>query len=39
GFAIICMSYGYNHGVDIRDSKPDVVIDSMEQLKEIILSE
>jgi len=34
GFAIICMSYGYNHGVDIRDSKPDVVIDSM--LKELI---
>lgn len=32
GFEIICMSYGYNHGVDIRDSKPDLVIDSMTEL-------
>ncbi len=29
GFSIICMSYGYNHGQDIRDAKPDAVIDSM----------
>ncbi len=36
GFGIICMSYGYNHGVDIRDSKPDAVIDSMAQFAEII---
>lgn len=28
-FHIICMSYGYNHGKDIRESNPDVVIDSM----------
>lgn len=32
GFAIICVPYGYNHGVDIRLSKPDAVIDSLEQL-------
>ena len=36
GFQIICMSYGYNHGVDIRESNPDAVIDSMTELKEII---
>ncbi len=36
GFGIICMSYGYNHGADIRDSNPDVVIDSMAQLTNII---
>lgn len=36
GFQIICMSYGYNHGVDIRDSNPDAVIDSMVELKELI---
>ena len=36
GFQIICMSYGYNHGVDIRESNPDVVIDSMAELKELI---
>ncbi len=36
GFQIICMSYGYNHGVDIRDSSPDAVIDSMAELKDIL---
>jgi len=30
------MSYGYNHGVDIHDSNPDVVIDSMTELKSLI---
>ncbi len=38
GFDIICMSYGYNHGVDIRDSKPDAVIDSFVELKDFIQS-
>ncbi len=32
GFKIICMTYGYNHGIDIRDSSPDAVIDSMTEL-------
>ena len=36
GFQIICMSYGYNHGVDIHDSNPDAVIDSMAELKDIL---
>lgn len=36
GFQIICMSYGYNHGVDIRDANPDVVIDSMVELRDIL---
>lgn len=36
GFQIICMSYGYNHGVDIRDANPDAVIDSMAELKDIL---
>ena len=34
GFGIICMSYGYNHGEDIRRYEPDAVIDSMVELKE-----
>lgn len=34
GFQIICMSYGYNHGEDIRNYDPDAVIDSMTELKE-----
>jgi phosphoglycolate phosphatase len=33
GFTIICMSYGYNHGVDIRTVKPDAVIDTFAELK------
>ncbi len=32
GFRIICMSYGYNHGVDIRDARPDAVIDRMTEI-------
>ena len=36
GFQIVCMSYGYNHGVDIRESNPDVVIDSMAELKDLL---
>lgn len=35
-FQIVCMSYGYNHGEDIRDSKPDAVIDSMAELQDIL---
>jgi phosphoglycolate phosphatase len=31
-FSIVCMSYGYNHGLDIRDFGPDAVIDSMAEL-------
>lgn len=36
GFQIICMSYGYNHGNDIRDANPDAVIDSMAELCHLI---
>ena len=32
GFQIVCMSYGYNHGNDIRQTSPDAVIDSLEHL-------
>ena len=32
GFHVICVSYGYNHGQDIRDAHPDAVIDSMAEL-------
>ena len=36
GFNILCMTYGYNHGVDIREANPDVVIDSMAELPNIL---
>ena len=32
GFQVVCMSYGYNHGEDIRNYSPDAVIDSMAEL-------
>lgn len=32
GFQIVCVSYGYNHGMDIRDSQPDAVIDSLAEI-------
>ncbi|MHB8919850.1 MAG: phosphoglycolate phosphatase [Halothiobacillus sp.] len=36
GFSIICMSYGYNHGEDIRNYHPDAVIDSMAEFSNLI---
>lgn len=36
GFQIICMSYGYNHGEDIRSYAPDAVIDSMADIKQFL---
>ncbi len=34
-FQIVCVSYGYNHGKDIRDSKPDAVVDSLAELSQL----
>jgi len=36
GFRIICVSYGYNHGQDIRGAKPDAVIDSFTELVDLL---
>jgi phosphoglycolate phosphatase len=36
GFGIICVSYGYNHGEDIRDAEPDAVIDSFSELDTLL---
>ena len=36
GFQIVCLTYGYNHGIDIRESHPDAVIDSMAELKGLL---
>ena len=35
GFQVICVPYGYNHGLDIRDAEPDQVIDSLAELKNL----
>jgi phosphoglycolate phosphatase len=36
GFGIVCVSYGYNHGEDIRLSRPDAVIDSLTELADLL---
>lgn len=36
GFAIVCMSYGYNHGRDIREAEPDAVIDSLVEIRGLL---
>jgi phosphoglycolate phosphatase len=35
-FDIVCMSYGYNHGDDIRLANPDAVIDSFMELPNLL---
>ena len=36
GFQIVCMTYGYNHGQDIREAHPDAVIDSLDELRGLL---
>jgi phosphoglycolate phosphatase len=36
GFQMIAVSYGYNHGQDIRLAEPDAVIDSFTQLSQLL---
>lgn len=35
GFSIVCVPYGYNHGRDIRESNPDLVVDNLVELSEM----
>ena len=37
GFGIVCVTYGYNHGDDIRSSNPDALIDSLAELPELFV--
>lgn len=37
GFGVICVSYGYNHGQDIRIVEPDAVIGSFVELKGLLV--
>jgi phosphoglycolate phosphatase len=36
GFQIVCMSYGYNHGEDIRLSHPDAVMDRLTEIQGLL---
>jgi len=38
GFHVFCMTYGYNHGENIRDYNPDVVMDSFTELSHYLVS-
>ncbi|MDD9864683.1 MAG: phosphoglycolate phosphatase [Gammaproteobacteria bacterium] len=35
GMPILCVDYGYNSGMDIRDCGPDFVLDSLRRLREL----
>jgi phosphoglycolate phosphatase len=36
GMCVVCVSYGYNHGEDIRPAGPDAVIDSLGELPSLL---
>jgi phosphoglycolate phosphatase len=36
GFHIVCVTYGYNHGQDIRTAAPDAVIDSFLEIPKVV---
>ncbi len=36
GCPVVCVPYGYNHGYDIRDARPDAVIDSIADLPALL---
>jgi len=36
GFAVACVPYGYNHGRDIRDSAPDLVVENLTELAQLL---
>jgi phosphoglycolate phosphatase len=36
GMPVICVTYGYNHGHDIRDSHPDAAVDSLAEVPQYL---
>lgn len=38
GFQILCVSYGYNAGKDIRETNPDAVVDTLSELPRLLES-
>lgn len=36
GMPVVCVSYGYNQGVDLTKSGPDAIIDSFRELSELV---
>jgi len=35
GFAIVCVPYGYNHGIGIEKSKPDLIVENLTELADL----
>jgi phosphoglycolate phosphatase len=35
GMSVVCVTYGYNHGEDIRASAPDALVDSLAELPQL----
>jgi phosphoglycolate phosphatase len=35
GFGVVCVPYGYNHGRDIREANPDLVVDYLPELAKL----
>jgi phosphoglycolate phosphatase len=35
-FPVVCVTYGYNHGRDIREARPDAVVDSLLELRDLL---
>ena len=35
GFSIVCVPYGYNHGISISESSPDLIVDNLKQLADM----
>ena len=36
GFSVVCVPYGYNHGDDIAEARPDAVVSSLAQLSDLL---
>lgn len=36
GFRALCVSYGYNHGRSICEAEPDIVVDSLDELADLL---
>jgi phosphoglycolate phosphatase len=37
GMSVVCVTYGYNHGDDIRASTPDALVDSLAELPHLFV--
>jgi phosphoglycolate phosphatase len=36
GMPVVCVSYGYNRGEDIRNARPDAVVDDLSEVAALL---